>query len=373
MNNAVSIWEKQSFLKADVIIVGAGISGLSTAASLKEKDPSLSIIILEKGILPSGASTKNAGFACFGSLSELENDVGELGEEGTVVLVEQRFEGLEKTSARLGRAVIDLQLKGGYELIFHKDSTEHRIARMNELLKPLFQEDVFASASDELKKFGFGNTQQLVKNKYEGQLDTGKLMSALWHYVSELGVRILTGADVEQVEEDHHTIRVRAADQWFTTNKLAYCTNAFTQDVSDAPLDIRPGRGMVMSVQTEIELPFEGTFHYDQGYFYFRDYNRSLLFGGGRNEDFSKEETSAFGINQKIRDRLLHDLKTIILPGQQFEIAAEWSGIMAFGKNKSPIIQSIKPNVYVGVRLGGMGVAIGSLVGEELADLIVSN
>ena len=42
---------------------------------LKQRFPKKNIIILEKGIFPQGASTKNAGFACFGSISEILNDL----------------------------------------------------------------------------------------------------------------------------------------------------------------------------------------------------------------------------------------------------------------------------------------------------------
>lgn len=68
-------------------------------------------------------------------------------------------------------------------------------------------------------------------------------------------------------------------------------------------------------------------------------------------------------------------LKTVILPHQNFEIEHRWSGIMGVGSRflsgqKKPIVKQLSNNVYCGVRLGGMGVAIGSLVGKELADLI---
>ena len=48
-----------------------------------------------------------------------------------------------------------------------------------------------------------------------------------------------------------------------------------------------------------------------------------------------------------------------------------WSGIMGVGKQKSSIVKHLSPNVICAVRMGGMGVAIGSLVGEEAAMLMV--
>jgi hypothetical protein len=51
----------------------------------------------------------------------------------------------------------------------------------------------------------------------------------------------------------------------------------------------------------------------------------------------------------------------------------EWSGIMAFGKELSPIISQTSTHVFCAARCNGMGVAIGSITGEELADLCIKN
>ena len=72
----LSYWEQKEWLQnIDFTIVGSGIVGLSTAVFLKKRFPKSKILVLEKGILPQGASTKNAGFACFGSLSEILEDL----------------------------------------------------------------------------------------------------------------------------------------------------------------------------------------------------------------------------------------------------------------------------------------------------------
>jgi hypothetical protein len=63
-------------------------------------------------------------------------------------------------------------------------------------------------------------------------------------------------------------------------------------------------------------------------------------------------------------------LGSIILPDTPFEIDHRWSGIMGVGEQKKPIITHYAHNIHCGVRLGGMGVAIGSLLGKQLADLL---
>ncbi|MEO9869244.1 NAD(P)/FAD-dependent oxidoreductase [Ekhidna sp.] len=370
-----SLWEKQSFLSADVTIIGAGITGLSAAATFKELDPSLSVIVLEKGVLPTGASTKNAGFACFGSVSELLNDVETLGENGMISLVEKRWDGLQKTCQRLGRSVIDLQVKNGYELIFDRSSNAlQQIEYVNSLLSPLFQGSVFRNANEKLEAFGFGTTTDLIENTFEGQLDTGKLISSLWNYCNQLGIKVHTGCHVTDIKEEETCVRVASDDVVFKSEKVAICTNAFTKKLlKKEELDIVPGRGIVMSIIPKQPLKFEGTFHYHDGYYYFRDYYDKLLYGGGRNLALEEEQTDSFGINESVKKKLIEDLETIILPDQEYEIEMTWSGIMAFGSNKSPIVKKLSNRIAMGVRLGGMGVAIGSLVGEEVAELLTAD
>ena len=87
----VSVWEKESFFAPrDFIIVGSGFTGLWSAYYLKKRFPEKSVLILERGIIPSGASSRNAGFACFGSFTELQSDSNTLGESEMLELMEMR-------------------------------------------------------------------------------------------------------------------------------------------------------------------------------------------------------------------------------------------------------------------------------------------
>ena len=57
------------------------------------------------------------------------------------------------------------------------------------------------------------------------------------------------------------------------------------------------------------------------------------------------------------------------MPGKEFQIARRWSGIMGVGPQRKPVIKQLADQVYCGVRMGGMGIAIGSIVGKELAEI----
>ena len=99
----LSYWEYKQWLnKIDFAIVGSGIVGLCTALFLKKRFPNKKVIIIEKGIFPHGASTKNAGFACFGSISEILNDLNSHDNSEILELVQERANGLRLLRSTIG-------------------------------------------------------------------------------------------------------------------------------------------------------------------------------------------------------------------------------------------------------------------------------
>ena len=152
-----------------------------------------------------------------------------------------------------------------------------------------------------------------------------------------------------------------------STTKLFIATNGFAKQFMDH--DVQPARAQVLITKPIKNLAIKGTFHLDRGYYYFRNIDDRILFGGGRHLDFKTEETSQLGLTQLIQNKLEEILQTTILPETTFEIETRWSGIMGVGARKKPIVAELIPNVYCGVRLGGMGVAIGSSLGKQLAEL----
>lgn len=377
----LSYWEKNSYVDYDFIIVGGGITGLSTAACILEKKPWARVLILERGIFPSGASTKNAGFACFGSATELLSDIRTMGEDRTLELLEMRYKGLEMLKKRLGKETIDYQMHGGYELIGEKElHFVDELDYLNKLLKPLFKQELFILVNNKINVFGFSSeyVKQLIFNPLEGQIDTGKMMQTLTRYVTRLGAYIITGCEVLAYDEQPGKVFITGRQALndievkFSCDKAAFCTNAFTRKFFPE-LDIQPGRGQVL-VTTPIEkLRFEGVFHFDEGYYYFRNHGKRVIFGGGRNLDFEGESSDLIATNNFILSHLKQKLTNVILPGYNFEIEHNWAGIMAFGQDKMPIIKPVSENTVVAARLSGMGVALGSQIGMAVSQLLLQD
>jgi len=365
-----SYWEyKEWFSNNDFIIVGSGIVGLNCAIQLKAKFPKANVLILEKGLLPQGASTKNAGFACFGSVSELLSDLKTHSEQEVFDLVQQRWDGLHLMRQTLGDDQIDYQHHYGYELFYDQgffDECHDKIDYLNDLLKPLFQKNVFTTTSN---SFSFERVvPKYLVNQLEGQINTGKMMAELLKKAQSTGIKILNNIEVKSYSEDQEKVIVETSQGVIKANKLLFATNGFSKQFFQE--DIKPARAQVLVTKPIENLHIKGTFHLDEGYYYFRNIDNRILFGGGRNLDFKTEETTEFGQTEIIQNKLEEILKTTILPETKFEIDQRWSGIMGVGGQKKAIVQQITNNVFCGIRLGGMGVAIGSLIGKELADLV---
>ena len=368
----LSYWEHTSWLQnIDFAVIGSGLVGLNCALVLKKKHPTANITVFEKGMLPSGASTKNAGFACFGSLSEIVDDLLTHSEAEVVSLVKERVEGLKLLRKNIGDEQLQFKQYGGYELFIDEDEElfEHchaKLESINQLLYPIFKEDVFSITKN---TFQFKKIQpQLIFNKFEGQIDTGRMMHALIQKVYKAGITVLNCAEVTALSQNSDSASFQLNNEIeVSAKKVCIATNGFAKQLLDE--EVQPARAQVLITKPIENLPIKGTFHLDKGYYYFRNIDDRILFGGGRNLDFKGEETTEMNTTEGIQNRLEELLQTTILPKTTFEIDKRWSGIMGVGKQKKPIVKQLSSNIFCGVRLGGMGVAIGSAIGTNLAKI----
>ena len=378
MEHTFSYWEKTAFIdNADVIIIGSGLVGLSAAVHLKTERPSLKILVLERGFLPTGASTKNAGFACFGTASEQLAYLRNTTPDEVLKLVDYKWRGLKKLRENLGDENIEYQQHGGYELFFDNEAERaenslNSLEILNSWLEPVTDgQPVYSIADDKIADFGFSKVRHMIYNPFEGQINTGKMMRALLNKAYELGILVLNGCEILKIGQEKNKIRLLTSQGDFEARNIILATNAFANQLLPE-LNVIPGRGQVLITKPIPGLKLKGTFHLDEGYYYFRNIDNRILFGGGRNLDFAAEKTWDFGQTEVVKNKLTSYLREVILPDQPVEIDYWWSGIMGFGDENKPIVKKVAPGIFCAVRCNGMGVAMGSLVGEEVAELLIS-
>jgi len=353
---------------ADYTIIGGGIVGFSTAISLMEKSPNLKISILEKGSGCDGASVRNAGFVCFGSVSEIMDDIRLTDEATATNILKKRIRGIELLKERVELAEIDFQNCGGYEIFQNSknfEENESNVSYLNSLMRSITATKETFRIKDH-KKFG-----KVIWNKQEGSLDPAKMMQFLKQKAISLGIRIFYNVSVEKIDFENSTVNAPSCEISF--KQLIICTNAWTKTLN-LGLNVLPARNQVIITKPIDSLSLNGTFHMDKGYVYFRNVDERVLIGGARDLSKVKESTLEFHPQESlIVDRLLEILKNKILPNQAFQIEQMWTGIMGIGKDKLPLVGLYKPNVWIATKMGGMGVAIGSAIGEEITDMITGN
>ncbi len=408
----------------DVAIIGGGIIGMSTAIELKERDPSLHVVVIERSYPPKGASTRNAGFACFGSLSEIAHDVDLMGADRARDLVRRRLEGLITLRERCGDDQIDYEQHGGHEIFLEPHPALVRLDEINALLAPLFHGPAFERRDDLIDHFGFNGVHALVRTPFEGTLHSGKMIKRLWQIAARHNIDIQIGEVLghSATQAGAYELHVDSREVSIQTSRIVLATNALLDASSLRPTgalcdqreppastasalqpkvapcehseppastasllqpkvalcDQReppastasptPGRGQILLTESMFGLPLRGSFHMNEGYVYFRNVGERILLGGGRDQAFNEERTTEFGVTDTIQQYLENLLHTVIAPDKPPAIERRWSGIMGFRDDKQPFVQEVAPGIIQAFGCNGMGVALGSSIGAEAAE-----
>ena len=363
MNHTHSFWELDALQQPhDLVVVGAGITGLSSAYFYKKSHPGARVVVVEKGMYPEGASTRNAGFACFGSVTELMDDLEHDTEEEVRTRLLRRYQGLQGLRIILGDENIGFRQIGGFEIF-----KQEKIFKDAEKRIPMFNKWLYdAEGIKGVYRSTRINGYPAIVNRLEGALHPGKLIWTLKEIVRNEGIEFLWNSKVDHVEPGELVVNKRYK---LKAQSILLATNGFTSQLLPE-VKIKPARGYVMVTSELSECNWVGTFHYDRGFVYFRNLGDRILLGGARNLDIETEQTYEFGVNPRIRTWLKDFANDVLKLEKGWDIEWEWSGIMGFGPTKTPVIRCINDSIFVAAGFSGMGVALGMEVGNQAAQLI---
>ncbi|MBI5935718.1 MAG: FAD-dependent oxidoreductase [Chloroflexi bacterium] len=216
-----------SSTSADLVIVGAGFTGLWAALLAKEVDASRDVIILEAGETASGASGRNGGFVnaslTHGFVNGLERWPNEI--RSLLALGHANLNAIESTVARLG---IDCDLLRSGELTVATEPYQ---------LDEMRAEPAIAAAYGEtIQWFEREETRALVNSStYLGalydpsviMLNPARLAWGLRKACLDAGVRIHESTSVTALEREENLIVARTAHGQVRARRVALATNAF--------------------------------------------------------------------------------------------------------------------------------------------------
>jgi|AntRauTorckE5430_2_1112549.scaffolds.fasta_scaffold00278_5 glycine/D-amino acid oxidase-like deaminating enzyme len=386
-----SYWEQTTFLRSpDVVVIGAGLTGLQAALELKKLDPAQDILVIERASIPRGASTRNAGFACFGGPTELLADIDAYGLASTIETVRQRFAGVRALEQNFAHRGIDWHQHGGYEVVDDPATAAMVRARLPALNAALAAVTEVAETWSEVAKPDKATFPEgwLFYNRFEAQLHPGKLVSLLLDDCHKAGVRFLFGCDVDKVGAaagdalgpSKCAVTVEGAG-WgtLTANKALITVNAFARQFlpADFPETIHPVRNQILLSRPLPKLSLRACYHYHEGYVYFRNVGDDrLLIGGARHLAGATSETDVFGPNGTPEAYLVDKLNEWLpqpTPWTLDDFPVRWSGIIAQGDGKSPVLRFAGDKVLVAGRLAGMGVALSAELARRAAGKLMAS
>lgn len=356
-------------------MVGAGLVGLWCAVHARRRWPGSRVVVVERGPHPAGASVRNAGFACFGSPSELLADLEDEGPDAALDRVAERWQGLLELRKELGDAAIGFEPTGGHEVYAADDPLYTRVAqgfdRLNALLGPITGSHTYRWMPDGADRFGLAPGTRVARTDLEGAVDSGRLVQALLRLASDHGVEFRWDLPVERLEPTAHGVDlVPAHGPALRARQVLVATNGYARQLLPE-VDVRPARGQVLLTTPLPGLRLRGTFHAQEGYYYFRDLDGAVLLGGARHLDKAGETTWDNGTTAPLQAALEDFLHQHILPDQRPAIAHRWSGVMGFrAQGKTPLVAPVRPGVVAAVGLSGMGVAIGIRVARRAVGLL---
>lgn len=374
MLNMESHWIQETYRQQfDLIILGNGFTGMQAAIQIKKKHPLKSIAIVDQSYISKGASLRNAGFACFGSVGEILDDMQTTPVSEAFDLVQMRYTGLQYLQEDFQE--IDYHTGNALELFLPNEEAHYRhclekLDWVNEQMKPITGTRETFHRQEHPYKGSF--QPYAIANPAEGYLHTGKLYHRMQQQVIAAGIYWIGDFKVERFEKVNGVFEVWSTKQdWIKSDAVVSCLNAFTNEILNKA-EVIPARGQIIVTQALNNNPITGIIHADKGYIYARDIGDRILIGGGRNIDSHNEETHTMGTNDTITQYLLNFVNDQLLTNETAQIETTWSGIMGMAPQKGglPIIKKEQEGFWSCYRLGGMGVALSSLLARNLANQV---
>jgi glycine/D-amino acid oxidase-like deaminating enzyme len=357
----------------DVVIVGAGISGLSTAYWLNKEDPTLKIAIVEKHRVGFGASGRNAGFITCGSVEHFNRLISKHGLQEAVEIwkfAETNLNLLREHIILDQEKEIEFQKRGAYSLAAQDNEFKElqNVAKtMSELNIPV---EIF-NAHEVRKNLGATNFVGGIKYLDDAETNPQLLLELMQNRIK---ADLFEMTEAHRYEETAEGTRILKTDNGdFECSMIIYCLNGYSPSLHPYFADkIYPTRAQILMMEKAppfMDGPCYANFYLD----YFRQMpNGSLLIGGFR----QLEKATEVGYSDHITDVIqnaLHDFVKEHLPTlNDKKVTHRWSGVMGFSRDGQPMIGALPEDnqVYFAGGYTGHGIGLAFHTGKCLVDMI---
>ena len=317
-----SYWQRQK--KYDVLIKGAGITGLSLAYWINQLRPSMTVAIYETESIGFGASGRNAGFLTCGSVSYFSQLRDKFGLDKASEIWNFHAKNHELMKQFVGSC--DYENNGAITA----SSTKERTEKLREIM------DAMKSCRIKVEETSLQGFDGAFLYKGDGSVHPIKLLSSL----------------KEKIKADFYFGKQEVEGRIIFDATNAYMNNSLVTAQRAQVLMLAP-----------IARFLKTTVYHPESLTYFKQLpSGEVLIGGARTLDSKTEETKELGLNPKIQEYLENFLKSNFETLKDQPVLTQWSGIMGFTPDHLPIAGSNALNSYfIGGYSGhGMGLAFHS-------------
>ncbi|KAK7899812.1 hypothetical protein LTR67_003557 [Exophiala xenobiotica] len=394
--------------EADVVIIGSGIAGISTALHLIRRDSSLKIVMLEARNAISGATGRNGGhikavpWADYYALKEAFD------KESAVKVTKFRLAHLDAMVAEAaalgeaGEAGLVRRLEG-ISAVYDKEAWNFAKVKLDAFLEDFPEErDKWTMCEDEseLKELGLVNAYGCIKGRSGAAWPYRFLGCILSQMLDQghLNLETHTVAEgVQRVQSSSHPYEVHTSRGVISAKHVIHCTNAHAAHLLPALKGkLWPLRGQMTVQSVPPDFPRTGaTRSYSTLWATGFDYitqspaeDGSLYLGGGffqggpeKDEDLGNTDDSTLSA------QCLEHLETVpakaFAHGKGAKTEKKWTGIMGFTGDGLPLVDRVSshlsgrepcnPSVggeWIAAGWDGYGMVHCWLAGKALAALI---
>ncbi|MDE0170226.1 MAG: FAD-binding oxidoreductase [bacterium] len=367
--------------EVDAAIVGGGFTGLWTAYYLAERDPSLSILVIEREICGFGASGRNGGW-CVGELVAGVGSYARIaGQDAALRLLRHVHRSVDEVGRVVSTEGIDCGFAKGGVVRFARNRAQARRqqAEIDQHRSYGIGEEVIRLLSPEQVREYANPTDLHGGIFYEpcAALDPARLVRGLAEAVERRGVRIVEQTTATSLERG----RVTTSRGLVKAPVVIRALEAYTRDLPGQRRSLVPLYSLMIATEpldratlAEIGLASRPTFADDRYAVIYgqRTADDRIAFGG---------RAVPYRYGSRIspateRDRRSHDLIRRVLVEifpvlDGVQITHRWGGVLGAPRNWMPSVRFDRDRGF-GTAGGyvGEGVAPSNLAGRTLADLV---
>jgi glycine/D-amino acid oxidase-like deaminating enzyme len=369
-------------MDTDVVIVGAGFTGLWTAYYLKKADPHLRVVVLEREIAGFGASGRNGGW-CHTTFPG-SREMAEKTHGRQAVIDQQR--ALHQTVYEIQRVVQEEGVDARFHLGGQLDLalTPVQLLRLREAVE---YERSWGFGEDDYRALSASDIRERVKvagclgagyTPHGAAVDPARLARGLADVVEKLGVPIYERTPVTRIEPQVASTPlgdVRA-------DIVVRATEAFTPELPGFERTVVPIYSLMIGTEPLPDSFWDevgwsgrevfGDFRFLIFYAMRTDDGRIAIGGRGAPYHFGSRLSEQFERDPAVRDHLRTLLRELFPAIGDVEVTHHWGGAIAAPRDwyTSAGLDRSSGMAWAGAYVGD-GVSTTNLAGRTLRDLIM--